>query len=62
MSTRHAMEGSRVRRITTTLGDLIAGIYAAIPGPGEIRVGRTVLVLAALPRQVRLSRRIRLIE
>ncbi len=53
---------SRGRRVATTLGALIAGIYAAIPGPGEVRVGRTVLVLAALPRRVRLSRRIRLVE
>ncbi len=59
---RPAPRGSRRRRVATTLGELIAGIYAAIPGPGEIRFGRTVLVLATLPRRVRLSRSIRLVE
>lgn len=62
MRTQHASKISRGRRIATTLGELIASIYAAIPGPGEIRAGRTVLVLAALPRSVRLSRRIRLVR
>ncbi len=62
MTTRNARKGSAGTRIATTLGDLIASIYQAIPGPGEIRVGRTVLVLATLPRRVRLSRRIRLVR
>ncbi len=62
MADRHAREGSGARRITTTLGDLIASIYAAIPGPGDFRVRRTALVLAALPRSVHLSRRIRLVR
>ncbi len=58
---RRGPAGYRSQRIATTLGELIASIYSTIPGPGEIRVGRTALVLAVLPRSVRLSRRIRLV-
>ncbi len=48
-----------MRRIATTLGDLIAAIYARMP-PGGFRIQRTALILASLPRSAHLSRRIRL--
>jgi len=61
MSGRYARSDRRGFRIATTFGDLIASIYAAIPGRGDIRIRRTALVLATLPRSVHLSRRIRLV-
>jgi hypothetical protein len=61
MTTPHACSNRRVRRVATTLGDLIAAIYALIP-PGGLRTRRTALVLARLPRSAHLSRRIRVVE
>ncbi len=61
MKTAYDKGTRRVRRIATTLGDLIAAIYQLLP-PGGFRIQRTAMVLARLPRQAHLSRRIRLVD
>ncbi len=61
MTNEQTRSTRRVLRIATTLGELIAAIYQRIP-PGGFRIQRTALVLARLPRQAHLSRRIRVVD
>jgi len=61
MTTRDARRHRRGHRIVTTLGELVAAIYAAMPGRGGFRIQQTAMVLVTLPRAAHLSRQIRVV-